>query len=130
MFPLILVAVFSAVSILLLGQFLFGAPYVPSKQSKVRALLELSGVRPGEKAVDLGSGDGRIVEAFARAGAEAHGYEINPMLVWTSRRRLRAAGLSGKACIHWKSFWPADLSDMDVVAFYGTRHMLDQLTDK
>lgn len=130
MFPLILVALFAFISIFLLGQFLFGAPYVPSRSAQVQALVELSGVRPGEKAVDLGSGDGRIVEAFARVGAEAHGYEINPLLVWASRQRLRAAGLSEKAFIHWKSFWPIDLSSMDIVVFFGTRHMLDQLSEK
>lgn len=130
MFPLILVAIFAFISIFLLGQFLFGAPYVPSRSAQVQALVELSGVHSGQKMVDLGSGDGRIVEAFARAGAEAHGYEINPMLVWTSRQRLRAAGVSGNTFIHWKSFWPIDLSSMDIVVFFGTRHILDQLSEK
>jgi Xaa-Pro aminopeptidase len=62
-----------------------GAPFVLTGSRTVKTMTALANIQPGEKAADLGSGDGRILIAIARAGAEAHGYEINPFLVLWSR---------------------------------------------
>ena len=78
-----------------------GAIYDPSSRAEADVMARIAEVRPGEKAADLGSGDGRVVCALARAGAEAHGYEINPVLVLISRRNIRREGLAGRAFIHW-----------------------------
>lgn len=118
--------VFVAISVLL-GR---GAVYVPADKKAVKKMIELLKVKPGEKAVDLGAGDGRIVIALARAGAEAHGYEINPFLVWLARRKIRQAGLARRAFIHGKSFWGKDLSGFDVVAVYGVSYVMPRLEKK
>lgn len=96
-----------------------GAPYVPSSNAVVEKMLQFAQGKAGERMVDLGSGDGRIVMAFARTGIEAHGYEINPVLVFASRLAIRAHGLQGKAHIHWASFRGADLTRFDIVVIYG-----------
>lgn len=93
-------------------------------------MIELSELKPGEKAADLGSGDGRIVIAMARIGAIAHGYEINPFLVWWSRYKIRRAGLQDQAFIHLGSFWSKDLSKFDVVTVFGTTHIMKGLEKK
>jgi protein-L-isoaspartate O-methyltransferase len=121
-----IVAVLFIIFVLLLP-IVLGAPYVPAKHTRVTTMVELAGVKLGERAVDLGSGDGRIVIALARAGAEAHGYEINPLLVWKSRRNIRAAGLSNRAFIHWKSFRQANFSSFDIVTIYGLKSIMREL---
>ena len=88
-----------------LWPFIFGAPFEPTSDRKLKIMMKLAKVKKGEKAVDHGSGDGKIVIALAKAGAEAHGYEINPLLVLFSRYKIKKAGLKGKAFIHWKNFW-------------------------
>jgi cyclopropane fatty-acyl-phospholipid synthase-like methyltransferase len=93
-------------------------------------MLALASVRPGERAVDLGSGDGRVVIALARTGLEAHGYEINPFLALWSLMMIRIAGVSDKAHIHWKSYWDADLSQFNVVIVFGMFHIMDELREK
>ena len=62
--------------------FTSGLGYAPSTTAIIDRMIKLLNIKPGEKAVDIGSGDGRVVIALAKAGAEAHGYEINPLLVW------------------------------------------------
>jgi protein-L-isoaspartate O-methyltransferase len=107
-----------------------GAIYIPSKNEKVEKMIRLANIKKGEKAVDLGSGDGRIVIALAKAGAEAHGYEISPLLVWKSRLNIRMAGLQGKAFIHFQTFWHANLSEYDVVTIFGISYIMNDLQKK
>lgn len=107
-----------------------GAIFVRSKNGTVEAMLELADAKPGQKAVDVGSGDGRLVIAIAKAGLEAHGYEINPFLVWTSKRSIKKLGLEGRAHIHWKNFWSEDFSGFDIVTIYGISYIMDKLEVK
>jgi len=107
-----------------------GAPFVPTGARTVGAMVALADLRPGEKAADLGSGDGRIVIAMAAAGAEAHGYEINPVLVLWSRYRIHRAGARRRAFVHWGSFWWEDFSSFDVVAVFGMVHVMGQIERK
>jgi hypothetical protein len=107
-----------------------GAVYVASTPEKTDLLAELSGAAPGEIAADLGSGDGRVVIALARRGAQAHGYEVNPVLVFLSRRNIRREGLSGRARIHWKSFWRADLSRFNVLTVFQGSFVMRRLAAK
>lgn len=118
------------VVIYLLAPIVRGAVFFPTRPENVETIVRLAKIKPGEKAADLGSGDGRIVIALARAGAEAHGYEINPILVWKSRAAIRQAGLEGRAFVHWRSFWGADLSPYAVIAVYGIPYIMRALEKK
>ena len=117
-------------SIFFLWPFLFGAPFEPTSEKKIKKMIKLARVKKGDKAVDLGSGDGRIVIALARAGAEAHGYEINPFLVLISKYRIKKAGLKGKAFIHWKSFWSVDFRKYNIVMLFQFRTIMHRLEKK
>lgn len=108
----------------------WGAPYVPSGMEKVRTMVELAKIHHGDKSADLGSGDGRVVIAMAQAGAEAHGYDNNPLLVFWARRNIRKAGLGGKAFIHWGNFWNVDFSPYSTISVYGIPYMMNQLQEK
>ena len=121
-FPAVITAAIVAVGVYLFFFVFFpigrGAIYDPSSQAEAESMAAIADVRPGEMAADLGSGDGRVVCALARAGAIAHGYEINPILVLVSRRKIRGAGLAGRAFIHWGNFWRKDLSNYSLVTTF------------
>ncbi len=93
-------------------------------------MLRLANLKTNARLADLGSGDGRIIIAFAQAGAEAHGYEVNPILVWFAKRKIKSLNLEKKAFIHWKSFWKEDFSEFDTVVVYGFPHMMEDLGKK
>lgn len=93
-------------------------------------MIERLNIQAGDKAVDIGSGDGRLVIALAKAGAEAHGYETNPMLVWWSRYLIRRAGVQDHAYIHRESFWDISFSSFSVVTLFGMTHIMDRLAKK
>jgi formyltetrahydrofolate synthetase len=94
------------------------------------AMITRLNITPGDKAMDLGSGDGRLVIALAQAGAEAHGYETNPMLVWWSRYLIKRAGLQDRAFIHRESFWDVSFSSFSVVTLFGMTHIMERLAKK
>lgn len=107
-----------------------GAFFVPMPRSGVQRVIRLLALRGGEKAVDVGSGDGRLLIALAEAGAEAYGFEHNLLLVWRSRRNMRRAGLSHKAFVRWSNFWNEDFSSFDTVTIYGIPYIMGRLEKK
>src|ERR1700747_1075376 len=73
------------------------APYVPTPQQIVEAMLELARVGPADVVYDLGSGDGRIpITAAERFGARGVGIEIDPTLVREAHSRLTGAGVADR----------------------------------
>ena len=116
-------------SIFFLIPFLVGAPFEPTNRKKLRKIIKLANAKEGEKAVDLGSGDGRIVIELAKKGAEAHGFEINPILVLISRWKIRKLGLKN-AFIHWKSFWGEDFGKYDLIILFQFSTVMKRLRDK
>jgi hypothetical protein len=104
-----------------------GAIYYPTTPDAVTQILKLAQTGPKDTLIDLGSGDGRILIAAARLGAMAIGYEINPFLVWRSRRLIHQAKLDKLATVRWKSFWQADFSQATIVTVYLFPHLMNRL---
>ena len=70
-----------------------------------------------------------MVIELAQAGAEAHGFEINPVLVLVSREHT-PSGLAGKARIHWGSFWRRNLSGFDIITVFQVGFVMGRLQAK
>src|SRR3972149_11588524 len=107
-----------------------GAPFQPNSEGYVGRIVKISGARKGGKVADLGSGDGRIVIAFAKKGIEAHGFEINPFLVLISKWKIKKAGLQKKAFVHWKNFWNENLGGYGVIISFQVFYAMEKLKEK
>jgi SAM-dependent methyltransferase len=67
-----------------------------TSDGRIDEALRLAGLRPGERLLDLGCGDGRVLLRAAEAyGAEVKGVELDPGLAATARQQLAAAGVEG-----------------------------------
>jgi ubiquinone/menaquinone biosynthesis C-methylase UbiE len=67
-----------------------------TSDERIDEALRLAQLRPGERLVDLGCGDGRVLLRAAEAyGAHVTGVELDPGLAATARRRLDAVGVDG-----------------------------------
>jgi SAM-dependent methyltransferase len=93
-------------------------PFVITPTNVVTAMLDLARVAPGERLVDLGSGDGRIVVAAAQRGAIALGIEIDERLVERSRETARRLRLADRATFVTQDLFETDLSSANVVTLY------------
>ncbi len=94
-------------------------------------MLSLASLKPNERLVDLGSGDGRIVIAAAKLfGANAVGVDVRGALVKECRRRVREMGLSGRVKVLRRNFRDVSLRKADVVALYLSSYTLGLLASK
>lgn len=114
-----------------------GAPFEPSTNRALDRIISLSSIKPSRikenkkiKIADLGSGNGKIVIEFAKFGCEAHGFEINPLLVWISRRKIKKLGLEKRAFIHRKNFWKQDFSKFNIITTFQINVIMPDLERK
>lgn len=133
---LLFALIFIALYVLLLLYFAFtliaifrGAPPIPSLSSTVKRMMRLAEIKPGEKLIDLGSGDGRILFAAAKNGAQCVGIEINPLLVWYTKLRC-ALSRASSVTVHRENLWEVDLSNADIVTIYMVPIYMQKLKEK
>lgn len=118
------------VAILLIATVIKGAPPVPTSKNSVNEIIKMTNAGSGDKVIDLGSGDGRVLIAFAKKGASAEGYEINPFLVLLAKYKIKREGVGDLAKVYWGSFWGKDLSEFNIVNVYGVTHIMKRLGKK
>ena len=70
-------------------------------------LLEVCGVEPGQRLLDVGAGDGNLALAASRAGAGVVAGDLSPVLVERGRERTRANGLE----VEW------DVADVEALPY-------------
>lgn len=92
--------------------------WLPTPESLVERMLTMAQVGPRDVVYDLGSGDGRMVIAAAKRGAQANGVEFNPELLAFSESRARGQGVAGKARFIRGDIFETDFSDATVVTLY------------
>jgi tRNA A58 N-methylase Trm61 len=117
--------------LLLLFSFAYGAisgaPWVPTKKDDIRRVVELAGIKKGEKFYEMGSGDGRLGSAIVNSGGKSFGYEVAilPYLV----SRIRGLFLNNYKMM-LKSFWNADISDADYVYVFLRPERNERIAEK
>jgi protein-L-isoaspartate O-methyltransferase len=102
------------------------APYYPTPETIVEKMLQLGGLKPGEKMYDLGSGDGRIViMAAQKFHAQAIGIELDKDLYRLSVARIQRLGLGQNARIINGDLLRQDYSSADLVTVYLLPESMD-----
>jgi SAM-dependent methyltransferase len=94
-------------------------PFVVSPDAVVERMLHLAQPKAGERLVDLGSGDGRIViEAAKRFGARGLGVDIDPRLVRLAQDNAKRAGVESLTSFEIRDLFETDLRGVSVVTMY------------
>lgn len=95
------------------------APYYPTPEFVVEKMLQLGGLKRGEKMFDLGSGDGRIViMAAQKFGAQAAGVELDADLWKQSTDKIKSLGLEKSARIINGDVLTQNYTAADVITVY------------
>ncbi len=105
-----------------------GALYVSTSRKRIAAALASVSMKAGDRLVDLGCGDGRVLRmARKRVALHAVGYELNPLAY--IKARILCAGRGGIA-VHHRNFWNIDLSSADIVCCYLFPDVMPRLSAK
>ena len=107
---------------------LYGLPWIPTREKRIRRALELAKLQPDELLYDLGAGDGRVLVMAAKEfDARAVGIEIGPVQCLVGWLRIVFNGCRPKSRMRWGDFYKADISDADVVFVYATSSQTSKL---
>jgi cyclopropane fatty-acyl-phospholipid synthase-like methyltransferase len=131
---LILVLIFlialTIFGLLMLISIIVGVPFIPVKNNQTQKMIALANLKLGMTVIDLGSGAGQFLFKSAKLGANAIGYELNPILcIWT-RILIFLRGLRNKVKINCQSIYKANLSNVDIVFTYLMPGPMEKLADK
>jgi len=86
-------------------------PPLPTKAESLKDLFDLAKIKPNEVVVDLGCGDGRMLQiARDQYGAKISGWELNPVMWYLAKLRL-----GKKADIRMANLWTAPIQEADIV---------------
>lgn len=104
------------------------APYYPTPETIVGKMLQLGGLKAGEKVYDLGSGDGRIIiMAAQRFHADAIGIELDKDLCKLSLDRIHKLHLEKNAHIVNGDLLKQNYSSADLVTVYLLPGFIDKV---
>jgi len=102
-------------------------PFIPTRRADVKAMIDLAEIKPGDRACDLGCGDGRIVRAAAEKGAVSTGYELS-LPTYLLAKALSAG--TRNASVRYGDFWKADFADTDVVFCFLLKETMRSFEEK
>ncbi len=92
--------------------------FVPTRDTVVEAMLETAGVGPDDIVYDLGCGDGRIVVAAAKLGAQGVGIDIDPQRIAEAKERAEKEGVTDKVQFLEQDLFQSDIREATVVTLY------------
>ncbi len=101
--------------------------WVPTPEATVQKMLDVAKATPDDYAIDLGSGDGRMIIAAAKRGIRGHGVEYNPDMVEYARKKAAEAGVSDKATFIQGDMYEADISKATVLPLFLLSENLERL---
>ena len=107
---------------------LFGAPYLPTLKTQQQQALQLLSLVPGQKLLELGSGDGRMLRVAAKQGIYVVGYELNPILFVISW--LLALPYGDKISIRFGNFWSGKWPETDAIYVFLLDKYMHKLDKK
>ena len=107
-------------------------PFVPTPENVVRKMLLLAELKPNEKLVDLGAGDGRvlIIGATEFKAMRCIGVEIRSELVKNAKEKIKKLNLDNVVEIIHGNMYEYPLHDADVVTLYLLTSVNEKLKPK
>jgi SAM-dependent methyltransferase len=108
-------------------QFSVPVPFVPSFPRAVIAMIEQADLRPGERILDLGAGDGRVLRAAVRACPGVHAVAVETVPTTYALGRFRS--WLARDAIHWHrgSLFDYNLQHVDCLFLYLYPKVMERL---
>lgn len=119
-----------------IGGYEVQVPFVTTSSDSLKTIIESAQYKQYEvyseqsrRAIDLGSGDGRVALELAKNGFLVTGIEHNEALVARAKTRAQELNLKNIAFLN-QDFWDVDLRPFDVIYIYGMDSIMGRLEKK
>lgn len=107
-----------------------GSPFVPTKKSDLAEIFKLTKLKEGQRFIELGSGDGRVVNFISSTyRIKSLGIEVNPLLYAYSILNSKFTRATNSE-FQKKDFFDIDLSPYNVIYFFLLPKTIQKLTKK
>ncbi|MGE4064769.1 MAG: cyclopropane-fatty-acyl-phospholipid synthase family protein [Rhodospirillaceae bacterium] len=105
------------------------APYVPTPQPVVDAMLRIASVGPDDIVYDLGSGDGRLVISAVRdfGAKKGVGVDIDPVRIKEANANAKGGGVADRVAFHQQDLFKFDFTEATVLTMYLLPDMIAKL---
>ncbi|MCA9308567.1 hypothetical protein KC980_03570 [candidate division WWE3 bacterium] len=121
------VGLITVVSLAIQRYVIHGGPYFPSNNQATDAIMLLVKELKPKLAVDLGSGDAKLLVRIGKLGFKAHGYEINPLVNFLGKLNVILNKQSANITLFTKDLWKVNYNKYDVIILYAAMHMIADL---
>lgn len=126
-FGLLLIGVFSSVYALAHSR----VPVVRTPAEHLDAIASALPLAPGDRVVDAGCADGRVLRALCRReGVNGLGLELNGAVWAWAWARTRLSPVRRRVRVRWADLFRADFEDASVVYAFLMPHLLPRLYQK
>ncbi|MBL4694000.1 hypothetical protein JKY72_01375 [Candidatus Gracilibacteria bacterium] len=106
-----------------------GAPYIPSTKNRIEAILKLGDFGEGDRVIDIGCGDGRVIRAVANGGVgSAVGVEFSIPTYLLAKIQSKLRGKGEK--VYYKDFWKMGFSEHDVIVCFLLDSSMKEFEEK
>lgn len=106
-----------------------GVPFVPLTRKQIAYLNESVKLKPDDKVVDLGCGEGRVLRLFEKQGVKVlDGYEVNLWACFLAKVKNKI--YKSKTKIFHQNFNKINLEKYNIVFCYLLEEYLVRLRDK
>lgn len=114
----------------LVYSMLMGSPYVKTKNKRIEVILSYANLKPKQRFIDLGCGDGIVVRyAVQKYKVYGTGIDINPLLIYRAKIMAVLQKLKGIK-FRKENIFKADIKKADVIYLFLLPKLLVKLKDK
>lgn len=93
-------------------------PYAETRTEAVEKMLDMARVGPGDRVIDLGTGDGRMLLQAAARGAGGLGVDIDPVLVADANASAERQGVADRVTFRTQDLFDTPIAEADVVTMF------------
>jgi SAM-dependent methyltransferase len=107
-----------------------GSPYVPIKKNRINEILKQANLKPNKKFIDLGCGDGRVVQqAVQLYKVKGTGIDINPIVLLKAKFIAKIKKISN---INYKrgNIFKTNLNEYDYIYLFLMPKLINELENK
>lgn len=109
---------------------IIGAPFVATSKTRIKEIIRIAEIKPGDNFYELGAGTGKMMIAISKISkANVIGFELSPIFYFIALLNLKINRIKNSK-LYFKNFYKANLKKADIVYFFLMPKTMERLKEK